>query len=199
MPNVSTPNTKHKTPNTKIWGLEFGHWNLKKGFTLIELLVVIAIIGILAAFIVASFNTAQQKSRDARRKADLDAVKKALGLANNDCIGGGYPIVAGAGGDTRYTALGTYLQNANIGYIKRAPTDPNQIGANGYNYNQGGTVFANSCPDTAGARTVSSGTGFSLRATLENANDPAIAASSTKCATSPGVVAGAGLYYVCNQ
>src|SRR3990167_11030107 len=67
-----------------------------KGFTLIELLVVIAIIGILASFAIASFTSAQAKGRDSRRKADLDAVSKALELNKSDCIGGAwYPVMTG--------------------------------------------------------------------------------------------------------
>ena len=51
-----------------------------RGFTLIELLVVIAIIGILSSIVLASLNTARQKSRDARRIADVKQIQLALEL-----------------------------------------------------------------------------------------------------------------------
>jgi type II secretion system protein G len=51
-----------------------------RGFTLIELLVVIAIIGILSSVVLASLNSARQKSRDARRISDIKQLQLALEL-----------------------------------------------------------------------------------------------------------------------
>ena len=53
---------------------------VRHGFTLIELLVVIAIIGILSSVVLASLNSARQKSRVARRIADIGQVRLALEL-----------------------------------------------------------------------------------------------------------------------
>ncbi len=80
----------------------------EKGFTLIELLVVIAIIGILSSVVLASLNSARQKSRDARRVSDV----KQLQLAS----------------ELYYDTEGAYpaeLTEAEIGdYIAAIPTDP---------------------------------------------------------------------------
>ncbi len=50
----------------------------QRGFTLLELLVVIGIIALLVSFAAVSYNAAQVRTRDARRKADLNAMKNAL-------------------------------------------------------------------------------------------------------------------------
>lgn len=55
-----------------------------KGYTLIELLVVIGIIGVLAAYLFASYSRSQAKARDARRKADLGTIGVSLESYFND-------------------------------------------------------------------------------------------------------------------
>lgn len=66
----------------------------KKGFTLIELLVVVAIIGLLATLSILGLNSARIQARDAKRKADISQIQKALEMYYNDY--GKYPRSGGA-------------------------------------------------------------------------------------------------------
>ena len=66
----------------------------KAGFTLIELLVVIAIIGLLASVVLLALNGAREKSREAKRLADVSQLASAFELMFNDAAA--YPTGTGA-------------------------------------------------------------------------------------------------------
>jgi len=85
----------------------------KKGFTLIELLVVIAIIGLLSTLSVVALNSARQKSRDAKRVADVKQIQTALELYYND--NNGYPSAL---------AEGEELSASSIIYMNAVPFAP---------------------------------------------------------------------------
>jgi prepilin-type N-terminal cleavage/methylation domain-containing protein len=88
--------------------------NNQKGFTLIELLVVIAIIGLLASVVLLALNSARQKSRDAKRVADVRQIATALELFYDASVGGsnGYPGTA------------TFASAIAPGYMGSVPTPP---------------------------------------------------------------------------
>lgn len=56
----------------------------QRGFTLIELLVVSTIIIVLMSIGVVSYQAAQKKSRDSKRKSDLEQVRSALEMYRSD-------------------------------------------------------------------------------------------------------------------
>jgi prepilin-type N-terminal cleavage/methylation domain-containing protein len=155
-----------------------------RGFTLIELLVVIAIIGILATIIVASFANAQQRGRDARRKADLDAIKKALQLVKNDSAGAKfYPAGSGAGSAP---AVGVAWTVGTTQYMRALPGDPST----------GLTYWTNYAPGTcAGTYPTGGCATYTIFATLENQTDTSIDESQTRC----GITTALFQYYVCSE
>ncbi len=128
----------------------------KRGFTLIELLVVIAIIGMLSSVVLASLNSAREKSRDARRLADLKSIQTALELKADDTSPFGYP------NETSDTITSTQLGTS---YLSAVPTDPKTNSA--YTYRNLTSAESATC-------TTSGCTRYILRATLENTSNPAL-------------------------
>jgi len=56
----------------------------RSGFTLVELLVVVAIIAVLSVIGITIFTGVQKNARDARRRADIGSISKALEAHYND-------------------------------------------------------------------------------------------------------------------
>ena len=93
------------------------------GFTLIELLVVIAIIGLLSSVVLASLNSARDKSVAARRISDLKQIEIALQFYFDD--NGVFPASSdtcdgGVGGTDWSSAFKTALKP----YLSPVPLDP---------------------------------------------------------------------------
>lgn len=137
----------------------------KKGFTLIELLVVISIIGVLAMIIVPNLVGMRERARDAKKKSELVQLKKALRLYYND--NQSYP--AASSGDINGASPATEFTNT-----------------------AGDVVYMNEVPEYDSYTVSGDGEEFTLSIELENAADPDLATSQTKCG-------GSGLEYVVCQ
>lgn len=116
----------------------------KKGFTLIELLVVIAIIALLSTLAVVALGSARQKSRDAKRLADIKQTQTALELYFTDqnaypagtslVLGGASAKCLGAGG---FAASGCTTPI----YMGNVPSNPTPGGAD-YTYTVSGSSYS---------------------------------------------------------
>lgn len=104
--------------------IELNLKNRKNGFTLIELLVVMAILGLLSTVGLNSFRHSQIRSRDARRKSDLEQVQRALEMYYNDYKD--YP--ASVNGEIKVGSAipwGSEFKDAeDTVYMKELPNDP---------------------------------------------------------------------------
>jgi len=97
--------------------------NNRRGFTLLEVLVSTTIIAVLTIIGVVSYGSVNKRSRDVKRKSDIEQIRSALEMFRSDT--GGYPAVnTGAFGNV--SALNT--GNSNTGlvstYMPSIPTDP---------------------------------------------------------------------------
>lgn len=137
----------------------------KKGFTLIELLVVIAIIGILSSVVLASLNTARQKSRDAKRVADIKQIQVALELYFDD--NRAYPATTASLAPTYIPAVP--VDPLGVAYTYAA-LDTNSVVATCEDYHLGITLESSTHPglsndSDAAAGTVCTGGGTAFAGT----------------------------------
>jgi len=103
-----------------------------KGFTFIEILVVITIIAILVMIGAVSYGSINKRSRDARRKSDIEQLRSALEMYRADT---GYYPDSGPGSFTMITSTDgsmTTFRSDLSAYITRFPTDPADDTVYGY-------------------------------------------------------------------
>lgn len=112
----------------------------KRGFTLIEILVAATLIALLASIGIVSYASVTKRSRDSKRKSDVEQLRTALEMYRADYSA--YPPVNTGGYDTAEN-LKTYLVDAPYNYVPAIPHDPKT----GYRYSykatnlSGGSYF----------------------------------------------------------
>lgn len=104
-----------------------------RGFTLIEMVIVVMLIAIISTItIVINFQTQMKKSRDAKRKTDIERLRNALEMCRSDT--GGYLATSGlVFGTTPTLACGGNT------YLNPLPDDPRAPGAH-YSYTSCGAA-----------------------------------------------------------
>lgn len=152
----------------------------QKGFTLIEILVVIGIMGMLMAVAIPNFLSARQRADDSKRKNEAQSLKSALQLYYNDFTT--YPASFNGG-----TGKFNYIKGCGLGGTGECPCSSSLDFASGASCDN---VYMKKFPKYLGTSTfyyqASSGNDFCLRVLLNNASDPDIATSQSRCASACG-------------
>lgn len=168
---------------------------MKKGFSLIELIVVIAITAVLMAVVLPNLLSTRERARDAQKKQELNEMKNALRLYYNDfqqypassgftsCNGKMYGIL-GCGADN----ISCCPCNATTGPDFAVKSDCSTIYMKKFPVNFGTSIFY--IP-----RATASTDDFCLKTTLENAGDPDLAVSQSRCSSQCGASQCTGLSY----
>ncbi|OGD62565.1 hypothetical protein A2160_05990 [Candidatus Beckwithbacteria bacterium RBG_13_42_9] len=107
---------------------------LRSGFTFVELLVVITIIALLSAIGLANYRTVSQKTRDSKRKSDLEQIRAALEMYRSDQ--GQYPTITDLPASFLTSCTGTLTSGAKT-YMDPIPCDPKNTGSYQYTYTPG--------------------------------------------------------------
>ena len=113
----------------------------KNGFTFVELLVVITIIAVVFAAGVVSYTAISKNSRNARRNADLEAIRQGLEMCRS--IDGSYPA-------TVYTSVTCPVSVPAVVTLNSTPLDPKpctgyESGQYSYSVTASGYVLTADC------------------------------------------------------
>lgn len=134
---------------------------MRRGFTLIEVLVAATIIAVLISIGVVSYGSVNKRSKDAKRKGDVEQIRSALEMYRADT--GYYPNI-GSGVWANAFGLSTLLVST---YLPAIPSDPkpaqtyrykvtNLSGGNYYGYCMSALIESEDPLDTCTPDTVNS-------------------------------------------
>lgn len=118
----------------------------KQGFTLLEVLVSATIIAVLTVIGVVSYSSVNKRSRDVKRKSDLEQIRSALEMyrADNTTNPGEYPSRVGAGSFVQTSTMTADLVTTS--YMPAIPDDPDSDKHYYYQaIDSGGGVYSSYC------------------------------------------------------
>lgn len=136
----------------------------KRGFSLLEILVSITIIAVLTAIGIVSYASVNKRSRDVKRKSDLEQVRSALEMYRAD--NGAYPNI----GSGFLDAQGLETDLVDSGYMPQVPDDPGSSGNYYYDAVDTGGVYSAYCI-CADLETITSGSETTCSVTLPGTCD----------------------------